>query len=227
MSPLVLNPMFAIDARGSITGITFSNGPGGSQAKKKAKPARRRRTSQPRNRSILIILSRQWGSLTSQQRTDWITYAGNNPVPNKFGNDIILSGSNYFVKLNHTAVRLADGTAVVVTPPVTDPPAAVDTLTVATGATTPGDVDLTWTEFGVGIAADFYEIQVAGPFQSAGRESVDSKYKFNQTVAGNVLLVTVAGLVELMQYWFRVRYVGKDGQITNWHIGQATPKVTP
>jgi len=177
-------------------------------------------------RAILGWLSREWGQLTQGQRDSWDAWAIDHPGTDKFGDPFIMSGFNAFIMLNHTSVRMGGSAEMNVLPPEDPPEAAIDGLTVVTGATNPGEVDLTWTDLGTGNVLDYWEIQIAGPFQSAGRRAVDSRYFHKAWIAGNVMLATIAGLDEGMWYWFRVRYIAVDGQVTAWNSRQATPKLT-
>lgn len=224
--PVVKGPFMSTDARGSAFGLTASFTRGGIIMKKKSRPSTKYEPFLNRVRAILGYLSRQWGELTDAQRNSWDAWAIDHPGTDKFGDPFIMSGFNAFIMLNHHAVRFGGGAGMNVLPPEDPPPTSILGLTASTGAGDAGDVDLVWTETGAGIADDFWEIQVAGPFQSKGRKSVESRFAFKATTAGNVLLLTVAGLDEGMYYWFRVRYVAADGQISAWNTAQATPKLT-
>ena len=225
--PVVKNPFLSTDARGSLFGLTASFSRGGNTIKKKARPSRKLRQSLNRPRAILGYLSRTWGGLTEEQRLAWGAWAIDHPGTDKFGDPFIMSGFNAYIMLNFNAVRLSDGGNRQDLPPVSEVPTGVDVLTVAAGAGADGEIDVSWTELGTGIAADDWEIQLAGPFLSPGRVSVTSRYVFSAKVAGNVLLDTISDLDLNMYYWVRVRYVDANGQTSSWAVGQATPKVTP
>lgn len=224
---VVQNPFLSTAARGSLFGLTASFTRGGAVVKKKAVPSTKYEPGQSRARSVLGWLSRQWGELTTAQRDSWDAWAIDHPGTDKFGDPFIMSGFNAFVMLNHPAIRLVNAANMRELPPEDPPASAVNVLTAVTGVTNPGEVDLSWTELGTGTDQDKFEIQVAGPFQSSGRKSVEARFAFVSTVQGNVLLATVPDLDEGMWYWFRVRYVARDGQITAWHVAQATPMLTP
>lgn len=222
---VVKNPFLSTDARGSLGGMTASVVRGGKVLKAKSKPSRRMRQALNLVRSVMGYLSRLWGEITDEQRYEWSQYALNHPGTDKFGDPFIMSGFNAFVMLNHTAIRIFGVGEEALDPPVTSPQTSISVLTAAIGAVNVGDIDLIWTENGTGIAADKWEIQQAGPFQSKGRESVLSRFRSIDKVAGNVLLSTIAGLTEEMWYWFRVRYIDATGQVTAWQIAQQTPKI--
>lgn len=224
--PVVKGPFMSVDARGSAFGLTASFTRGGIVMKKKSNPATKYEPKQNNARSILGWLSRQWGELTDAQRDSWGAWAIDHPGSDKFGDPFIMSGFNAFVMLNHQAVRMVGGTGFEVLPPEDPPASTINFVVVATGVTDPGDIDVEWSELGVGIAADFWELQIAGPFQSQGRKSVEARFAYTAKVAGNVMTTTIPDLDEGMWYWVRVRYIAADGQVTAWDVGQATPKLT-
>lgn len=224
--PVVQGPFMSVNARGSAFGMTASFTRGGIVMKKKSTPSQKYEQHLNRVRAILGYLSRQWGELTTAQRDSWDAWAIDHPGTDKFGDPFIMSGFNAFIMLNHQAIRFGEGGAMNTLPPEDPPPTSILAMTASTGAGVAGDVDLSWTQTGTGIAADYWEVQVAGPFQSKGRKSVESRYAYKTKVAGNILLATVSGLDEGMHYWFRVRYVAADGQISAWNSAQATPKLT-
>ncbi|MBA7704405.1 hypothetical protein ES703_113212 [subsurface metagenome] len=184
------------------------------------------RTTQPKNRSILGFLSREYGNLTDEQRVLWETYALNHPHPDGFGGTFIMSGQNAYIMLNHTAVRMWLIGALMTDPPTDPPPASIYVVNVVTGAVDPGDIDLTWAHAGSPVAADKNEIRIAGPFQSQARQEVHSRFRTISSTTGETTMLTLSGLVEDTWYWINMRYVDHYGQVTAWNTGQATPKLT-
>lgn len=224
---VVKNPLLSTDARGSTSGITYSFSRGGNTARRKAKPAVKRGRRIPSNRSLLGYISRRWGTITNGQRAQWEAYAIEHPGTDRFGDPFIMSGINAFQMLNHPAMRTGGSTAYQVTPPALDPISAVDAFYAVTGVGNPGEIDLTWTELGAGIHTDWWEIWMAGPFQSPGRVAVNNRFSSKAYIAGNVLLNTIADLAEGFWYWFQIRYLDEYGQKTAWVQAQATPMLTP
>lgn len=223
---LVKNPLMSVEARGTTAGVTFTSTYAGWVAKAKPHPSISIQGIRPRNRSIMGWLSRQWGLLTDAQRQSWRDWASDHPGTNKFGDPFIMQGMNAYIMLNHNVLRLFPGSTEYDLPPEDPPASSIKLLTAVSGATNPGDVDLTWTEFGAGTPGDGWEIQIAGPFQSQGRVEVYSRFAYTLKVAGDVLLATVDGLDQGFWYWFRVRFLDSFGQKTAWEYAQATPKVT-
>lgn len=219
----VLNPLFSEDAKGSVGGLTYSKCSSGNVAKKKSKPVRRSEPYKQSNRSRVGFLARLYGLLTQGQRDSWKAWAEDHPEPDQFGGTFIMSGINAFVKLNFNAMRMDTPAAQQDLPPVDELPASVNTLTASTGVGAAGDIDVVWTHNGTGIAADWNELQLAGPFLSPGRKEVYSKFATKSIVAGNLLLDTISDLDVGMYYWVRCRYVGADGQVSAWLYSQAKP----
>ncbi len=223
MCPVVQGPFMSVDARGSAFGMTASSVRGGHIMKKKARPSTKYEPRQNQARAILGYLSRQWGGLENAARDSWDEWALDHPGTDKFGDPFIMSGFNAFIMLNHHTVRFNHGTDMNVLPPEDPPASSAETVDVVTGSVAAGDIDVRWTELGVGLPADVWEIQIAGPFQSPGRKSVASRFHFGGSVVGTADEFTIGGLDVGMWYWVRVRYVAFDGQVTAWVSGQATP----
>jgi len=220
----VVNPLLSTQASGKASGMIFSNSRGQDIVRRGLRPTGRFLYSQEANRTRLGFLSRQWGRLEVAERVAWEAYAGEHPVMNKFGQAIILTGANCYVKLNHTAIRLGGDAALQVDPPLDDPVAGLSSLSASEGVAE-GGVTLVWTHIGTGVATDFDEVQMAGPFGSPAINAVQNKFRYESQVAGNILTVEVTGLTLLAWYWFRVRYVDEFGQTSEWLQAKQTPKV--
>lgn len=224
MCALIVGPFHSDDAKGSVGLLTASHWRGKQTMRKRSMPKVGRIPTMTANRALLGWLAREWSILAEGSRAEWEAYADNHPAPDGWGGTFIMTGQNAFIRLNHTAVRLDDGDAKQDTPPAVAPPATVIDFTATQGATTEGDIDLAWVLDGTGDAGDFVEIRMAGPFMSQARISVQNRFAFKETVAGNLEVCIVTGLVVGKWYWFEGRYVDLYGQITEFQLGQATPK---
>jgi hypothetical protein len=125
-----------------------------------------------------------------------------------------------YIKLMTTTIRLFGWAGVYTTAPLVEPAATCDTLVVAPGGAA-GELDCNFTVLGIGSALDVIEIQVAGPFMSEARVSIQSKYAYNDQVVGNLTTIVLSGLMTDAWYWIRVRYVDQWGQVTNFVPGQS------
>jgi hypothetical protein len=92
-----------VDARGSHAGNTFSRNGAGATLKARVAGVNPKSHRQSLARARLHTLANAWGnSLSFGNRTSWRSYAIANPVTNKFGNLVALSGQQMFIRLNGT-----------------------------------------------------------------------------------------------------------------------------
>jgi len=216
-----------LEAKGSVSGMTPTINRGINIMKKKSTPARRFRSTQPRNRAIFGFISMTYQGLTDPQMDAWEAYAQNHPEPDGFGGTFIPTGHQAYVGLNHTAVRLDEYAARNDDPPVLSPVAALDTMEAVVGTVAEGDIIANWTYQGAEIADDFAEIRIAGPFHSRARKAIDSRFKFLATVPGDEMTYTAENLIVGMWYWLEVRYVSAAGQPTVFLMDQMQPFTGP
>jgi len=213
----VIGPLHSDHVKGSMSGMQFSEYRGMAVCKRKLRPVLRMRTVQPTNRAILSWLARSWGGELPENRALWDNWAATHPIPNGFGGTFQLDGNQAYNMLNHTAVRLGGEVAKKSAPPSANLTKVVDTLSAVPA---PTSVALSWTVFGTGLAADYCEVRIAGPFSSIGRRAIYSRLKYLADVAGNIATYTALGLQANTSYWFAVRYVGVDGQRSTWQFIQ-------
>ena len=215
----VLNPLMSVDARGTISGCTYSRGSTGPTVRRKGIPVRRVRTTQPYNRALLGYLSRNWSILNNSQRESWRDWAATHPKVNSMGETYQQSGFNAFVGLNAMAMRLgATLFFTVISAPVADLQVGMATLEAVDGAAV-GVITLNWTLLGTGVAGDFIEIQTSGPYCSEGRVEI-TNYRFDKSVDGLIVTADTSVLEVLAWYWLRARYVQFDGQTSAWLYAQ-------
>jgi len=220
----ILGPLHSDRVKGSISGMTFREYRGMSTVVRRPRPVDRRTTLLSNNRSIFGYLSRKWSLIPLADRLLWSDFAATHPRSNGMGGTFQLDGNQMFMSLNHTSIRLGGAAGEFATPPIIESPAEVDTL-VAVEGVAEGGVTLTWTVLGTADAGDFIEVQLAGPFNSPGRVSIGSRFKYQSDQIGTLLTLEVTGLQPAAWYWFRVRYVDISGQISNWVGDQSQSKV--
>ena len=66
---------------------------------------------QQAQRNLLSIKSAAWRNLTQEQRTAWQSYADNNPVLDRLGNSIVLTGAQAYIKINVNRTNAGDAAA--------------------------------------------------------------------------------------------------------------------
>ena len=116
MAIIKLGPIVS-DIKGLVNGLIFARNIGGNYVKGFVTPINPMTTRQVDVRNDFATLVDDWQSRLSQgERLGWNDYGQNNPVLNRLGEQILLTGLNWFIKLN--ALRLQAGGAVVDDAPV-------------------------------------------------------------------------------------------------------------
>ena len=86
---------------GAMGGIVFSHNRGGSYIRTRVVPTNPRSAAQVLARNRMSNLTNIWiNTLTQLQRDSWDTYAANVPVTNRIGQQIFLTGLNWYVACN-------------------------------------------------------------------------------------------------------------------------------
>lgn len=124
------------DARGSEGGRTITRTRGGAAMRRRVSGINPQSARQTQVRARLTALSKAWGSvLTTAQRNAWKSFAQNHPITDIFGETIILTGEQAYVRLNGRGMDAGQ-------PRIDDPPPdqAVDaqnSITVTAADATP------------------------------------------------------------------------------------------
>jgi len=88
-------------ASGSVDGMTASRNRFGRYMRSRAVPVNPQTAQQVAIRSLFAMYSTQWGGLlTPAQRATWNLYGANVPVTDKLGDQVNLTGANWYVGLN-------------------------------------------------------------------------------------------------------------------------------
>lgn len=145
--------------RGSIGGTVFSANVAGPYARSWTQGPHRHTPSQETIRAVHARLGEAWQGLSDAQRTDWDDFAALDPEPtyNSLGEEIHLSGWQYFVRINTRRHGLALDITEDVPPAGKKTPPGVltpDTLTL----TEPGSGDSTLTWLATNTDSDRYAV---------------------------------------------------------------------
>lgn len=125
--------------RGRIGGNVFSHNRGGDYVRLGTSPVNPNSARQQAARTILGDLAQAWETvLTAANRATWNTYAQNHPVENSLGQEIFLTGLNWYVKINARLIDASD--APLVNAPVGGGPGGLLTFAVDVSALTTIDV---------------------------------------------------------------------------------------
>lgn len=170
---------------GSIAGLTYANNAGGLYARARSIPVDPSSAAQQAVRATFAALAQAWrDTLTAAQRIDWNTWASQNPITNSFGDPLVLSGQQMYVRLNACRLRTSFATRVDAAPTT----AGLASLTPGTLSASVGanDIELTYTN------TDAWANEAEGglmlrcsPAQSAGRTFFRGPYRLCAAVQGD------------------------------------------
>lgn len=86
--------------RGKLNGSVFNKAKGGFTVQSKQHPNQGLSPAQAQRRAMFSSVQRSWKTLTADQFSKASQSAVNNPTTDRFGNEVVLSGYNHWVKLN-------------------------------------------------------------------------------------------------------------------------------
>lgn len=128
--------------RGRIGGNVWSHNRGGDYVRLGSTPVNPNSARQQSARTFLGDLAQSWETvLTAGQRAAWNVYAQNHPVENSLGQEIFLTGLNWYVKINARLLDASDTPLPL--PPVGGGPGGLTTFTVDVSAM--NTIDVTYT----------------------------------------------------------------------------------
>ena len=87
-------------ASGKLAGNVFARNKGGAYIRNWARPTNPQSTDQQAQRTKLANKSAAWRNLTDTQRDAWKTWADDNPVLDRLGNSIKLTGAQAYSRIN-------------------------------------------------------------------------------------------------------------------------------
>lgn len=136
---------------GRVGGDVYSSNRYGRYVRNGSIPITSTTTEAINAKGRLATVSQAWQGLTAAQRAAWASWAQTNPVVNRLGDSVVLTGHAAFVKCNTVLYYL--GAAQIDDPPLSTAPVPLVTLTQSCdiGA---GTFDLTYTA--TPLAADEY-----------------------------------------------------------------------
>lgn len=169
----IFNPGPAVgQISGRIGGSVFSRNRGGAYIRNGAIPTASTTPYATAAKARMSDFSKLWADLTSVQQMAWKNWATQNPITNRLGNQVTLSGHGAFVQLN-IVISIAGGT-LISDPPVVAPPSALTTFS-ATYDIGAGSTELTFTPDPLG-ADECLEIRAAVS-DNPGVNYVENLYK--------------------------------------------------
>lgn len=86
--------------RGKLNGSVFNKARTSFTLQKKQQQTKGSKGSQSEIRNVFSDVQRSWKTTTISERVDWQLSAQNNPTLDRFGNQVVLSGYNQYIKAN-------------------------------------------------------------------------------------------------------------------------------
>lgn len=200
---------------GSQGSRTYSHNKGGAYTRNRRIPINPTTAAQGAVRNQLAAQSSNWANLTDAQRSAWSAYAATNPVIDRLGSSITISGQSMYVALNTRLTQM--GQTRVDDPPIdTGPPDPFATFSVAFAAPDQATVTFTPALPTGGMLALWMTLP-----DDAGRDP-----NFNQA-----RLVAFSAPDDTSPTVLTTRIAGIAGQIANFYgavvdsAGRTSPKV--
>jgi len=98
-------PTIGADLSGSIGGITASRNRGGAYFRNRVVPVNPSSPLQLASRARFTSAVNDWQDLTEAERARWADYAANVPVKDRIGQDIFLTGQQWYIGSHTLAVQ--------------------------------------------------------------------------------------------------------------------------
>jgi len=167
-------------ASGKIGGTVYSRNKGGSYSRNFVVPTNPQTSKQSTQRNLLSLKSAAWRTLTDGERDGWETWAAANPVLDRLGNSIVLSGAQAYTKINMNRTNAGDGAT------QADTPAAASFTADIIDTTTTLSIDISSTYFRIpldsGAAADQIMFTHASTPVSAGVSNTNAIMRLIEVV---------------------------------------------
>jgi len=101
---------------GKLAGQVFARNKGGAYARNWVKPTNQSTVAQQNQRNTLSLKSAAWRTLTDSQRDSWKSWADDNPVLDRLGASIVLTGAQGYTKININRDNASDAATQSTTP---------------------------------------------------------------------------------------------------------------
>ena len=101
---------------GKMAGNVYARNKGGAYVRNWVKPTNPATVAQQNQRNSLSLKSAAWRTLTDEQRDSWKSWADDNPILDRLGASIILTGAQAYTKININRDRASDAATQSTTP---------------------------------------------------------------------------------------------------------------
>ena len=180
---------------GKVSGNVYARNKGGAYVRNWVRPTNPQTTAQQNQRNTLSLKSAAWRTLTDEQRDSWKSWANDNPVLDRMGASIVLTGAQAYTKININRDNAADAAVQTTTPGA--PTFAANVLNTAGSLDVQIAGDTLLVPLGAGAAENDIVFMFASRPVSAGVTNTNSQLRLVTVVTLNAAQIT-ATEVELI-----------------------------
>jgi hypothetical protein len=179
---------------GKMAGNVYARNKGGAYMRNWVKPTNPATTAQQNQRNTLALKSAAWRNLTDEQRASWKSWAEDNPILDRLGSSVILSGAQAYTKININRDNAGDGATQSTTPSA---PTFTADIFDTSGSLT---IDISDSSFNIPLGAGAAENDVMFIFASkpvsAGVTNTNSQMRLVQahTISAGEITATEVGI---------------------------------
>jgi len=101
---------------GKLAGNVYARNKGGAYTRNWVKPTNPATTAQQNQRNTLSLKSAAWRNLTDTQRNSWKSWAEDNPILDRLGQSVVLTGAQAYTKININRDNASDAATQSTTP---------------------------------------------------------------------------------------------------------------
>ena len=177
---------------GKLAGNVFARNKGGAYARNWVKPTNPSTVAQQNQRNTLSLKSAAWRTLTDSQRDSWKSWADDNPVLDRLGASIVLTGAQGYTKININRDNATDAATQSTTPSApTFTANIVDTTSSLTMDIAASDFDV---PLGAGAAENDIMFMFASKPVSAGVTNTNSQLRLVSVVTLSAAQISAAAV---------------------------------
>ncbi len=183
---------------GKLSGNVFARNKGGAYARNWVKPTNPATVKQQNQRNTLSLKSAAWRGLTDEQRNSWKSWADDNPVLDRLGASIVLTGAQAYTKININRDNASDSDTQSTTPSA--PTFAANVLDTSGSLTISLASDSLLIPLGDGAAEDDLVFIFASKPVSAGVTNTNSQMRLVQVVTIDIDQISAGEIDVITEY---------------------------
>ena len=183
---------------GKMAGNVYARNKGGAYVRNWVKPTNPATTKQQNQRNTLSLKSAAWRGLTDEQRDSWKSWADDNPVLDRLGSSIVLTGAQAYTKININRDNASDAATQSTTPSA--PTFAANILDTTDTITASLASDNLLVPLGAGAAENDIVFMFASKPVSAGVTNTNSQLRLVEVVTISAAQITAGEIDIITEY---------------------------